>query len=52
MEAEMAAGWLHDMSELRCEPGMVGYWEDRRNSYHRAFQEALDSAFAVSTCPE
>jgi hypothetical protein len=52
MEAEMAAGWLDDMSELRCTPGMAGYWEERRSSYHRAFQAALDSAFAVAMCPE
>jgi len=52
MEADMAAGWLDDMSELRCTPGMAGYWEERRSSYHLAFQAALDSAFAVGTCPE
>ena len=51
MEAEMAAGWLDDMSDLRCMPGMSVYWDGRRSSYHRAFQTAMDSAFAVSTCP-
>jgi len=51
MEAAMAAGWLDDMWELRCTPGMEDYWERRRSSYHRTFQAALDSAFAVGSCP-
>jgi hypothetical protein len=50
MEAEMAAGWLADMSDLRCTPGMAAYWGGRRDSYHQGFRAALDSAFAVSEC--
>ena len=50
MESEMARGWLHDLPDLRCEPGMGDYWEERRSAYHRAFAAAMDSAFAVSRC--
>lgn len=52
METDMAAGWLDDLSSLRCDPGMLEYWTDRRNSYHRMFRAAVDSAFALATCPE
>ena len=52
MEPEMARGWLQDLSDLRCEPLMAAYWDERRTSYHRVFAAGLDSAFAVSRCRE
>ena len=52
MEADMAAGWLDGLGSLRCDPGMEPYWNQQRTAYHRAFQAAMDSAFALSTCTE
>lgn len=50
MEPHMAAGWLHGMGRLRCQSGMPAYWAAVRNSYHRAFRAAMDSAWAVTEC--
>ena len=52
MEAELAAGWLDDLRDFSCLPGMVSFWAENKTGYHPAFRAAVDSAFALATCPD
>ena len=52
VEPEMATGWLAWMPDLVCTAGLPAFWTESKEFYHRAFRSAVDSVYAITTCPE
>jgi hypothetical protein len=50
MEGDLAAGWLDDLRNLLCDPGMTDYWAQNKSGYHPKFQLAVDSGSAGADC--
>ena len=52
VEPEMASAWLAWMPGLVCTAGVRAFWTENKEFYHRAFRSAVDSVYAITTCPE